>query len=275
VNNGNTPRQIYVREARRIVGRKVFTENESMLGKGLKRAPVQSDSIGITDWFMDSHACTPAVAGTSLKEGTMLLNHLTWPGQISYQCLLPKEMENLLVPVCLSSSHVGWGAVRLEPTWMSIGEAAAFAALQAVKEGKTLDAINTDMLIRLLAKKGVMISFFNDVNVASDTPWLSAAQYFGTQGFFGSYAVKAKEPLKKPLADVWAKAFLQRDDPNRVAKASLEAEAMAGPAITVNEFMDLLPGKRTEAEKILEHLKIAPENLLTRGDACRLLFELQ
>jgi len=103
-DNGHRPYEIYVREARRIVGRYVFTQHDGSLPADIERAPVHPDSVGINEWYFDSHACTKRRVRGSLDEGKHMLHENTFPGQVPYRSLLPKGLDNLLVPVCLSST---------------------------------------------------------------------------------------------------------------------------------------------------------------------------
>jgi len=221
-DNHHLPYEIYVREARRLVGRYVFREQDNVIAEGIARTPIHPDSVAITDWPMDSVACLPRKApGGSNLDGVFFLAEESRPAQVPYRCLLPKELDNLLVPVALSASHVGWGAIRLEPVWMQAGESAGFAAALAVKNNTTPAALDPDLLIRTLVKNHVMVSFFNDVDVTSDDPRVVAAQYFGTKGFFHDYNARLNEPLKLATAKVWADATLS---PTARARAVAEAE---------------------------------------------------
>ena len=102
-DNGHRPYEMYIREARRITGRTILTQHDAMLAPGLGRAPVHSDSIATTEWYMDSHACTAARVPGSMEEGKAMLHHETFPGQLPWRSLLPQGVDNLLVPVCLSA----------------------------------------------------------------------------------------------------------------------------------------------------------------------------
>jgi len=113
-----------VRESRRITGHYLFTQHDAILADGLDRAPVHADSIGVTEWYLDTHACTPPRIPGALQEGKMMLDVETFPGQVPYRAILPQGLDNLFVPVCLSSTHVAWGTIRLEPTWMNLCESA-------------------------------------------------------------------------------------------------------------------------------------------------------
>lgn len=206
-DNGHRPHEFYVREARRITGRYVFTQHDATLASGLERAPVHADSIGVTEWYLDTHACTPRRIEGALEEGKMMLDVETFPGQVPYRAILPQGVDNLLVPVCLSSTHVAWGTIRLEPTWMNVCESAGYAAALAVQNQIAPAQLDSELLSRKLASSHVMLSFFNDVDVASDDPRVAAAQYFGTKGFFADYNAHALRPLTEAVSSVWLDGF--------------------------------------------------------------------
>ena len=233
-DNANLPYEMYIREARRIVGRSIFTEHDNRLAEGLERTPVHADSIAFTDWSMDSHDCTTDRRPGFAYDGKLILTEETRPAQIPYRCLLPQGVENLLVPVCLSATHVAWGAVRLEPVWMQTGEAAGFAAALAVK-GKTTPAkLDPDLLLRTLVTKNLFVTFFNDLEAAANHPAMPAAQYFGTKGFFASYDAKLAEPLTEAVRSVWLDGFMRLQqgtlDAAKLATAVHVAESKKSPA---------------------------------------------
>ncbi len=194
-DHDHIPYEMYVREARRLVGRHVFTEQDNSLAPGLARTPIMPDSIAITDWYMDSHSCTKDSRPGYHYDGKLILTEESRPAQIPYRALLPKEVDNLLVPVCLSATHVGWGAVRLEPVWMSTGEAAGFAAGLAKREKTTPGKLDADLLVRTLVEHRQLVSFFNDLKVDGPEDWIPAVEYFGTKGFFASYDAHADQAL--------------------------------------------------------------------------------
>jgi hypothetical protein len=268
IDNNHIPYEIYVREARRLVGRAVFTEHDNLVPEGLARTPVHADSIAITDWPVDSVACLPRSVGKSHMDGVFFLSEICRPAQVPFRCLLPKETDNLLVPVALSASHVGWGSIRLEPVWMQTGEAAGFAAALAVKGGTAPAEIDPDLLIRTLVKNRFAVSFFNDADSATAAQW-PALQYLGTQGFFASYDADPAGLLTRPVAEVWADAFTRIRhagyNPAATAAAVHAAESRkdAG-AVSFAEFLTLLKHAHTSAN----------DTGLTRGEACRLMFKL-
>ena len=132
-DNGNWPHQIYVREARRMIGAFVMTENEL-----LKKRPTP-DSVGMGSYTIDSHNVQRYITpeGNVQNEGDIGVP-TRGPYQIAYGSLVPKkgQCENLLAPVCVSSSHIAFGSIRMEPVFMILGQSAATAAVLAI-EGRT------------------------------------------------------------------------------------------------------------------------------------------
>lgn len=205
-DNHHLPYEIYVREGRRLVGRYVFTEQDNQIAPGSARTPVHPDSVAITDWPLDSVACLDRTISNSSRDGIFFLSELSRPAQVPFRCLLPQDVDNLLVPVALSSSHVGWGALRLEPVWMQTGEAAGFAVALAKKQGVAPSQINPEELVRTLVENHHMVSFFNDVDVAEATPWIPAIQFLGTLGFFSDYDARPHDPLAGD-AEAWSELW--------------------------------------------------------------------
>ncbi len=232
-DNGHRPYEMYIREARRITGRTIFTQHDAMLAPGLGRAPVHSDSIATTEWYMDSHACTIVRVLGSMEEGKAMLHQETFPGQLPWRSLLPQGVDNLLVPVCLSATHVAWGTVRLEPVFMQVGESAGLAAALAVRGKTSPTQLSADRLVRELCIRRSMVSFFNDVNVDDLAEWVPAVQYFGTKGFFADYNARPAEPLSEAVRDAWQGGFdqLQKGtlDPMKLAATVHAAQSKDSP----------------------------------------------
>lgn len=132
-DNGNWPHQIYVREARRMIGSYVMTEHE------LLKRRATPEPVGMGSYGIDSHNIQRYITpeGYVQNEGDIGVS-TKGPYQIAYGSLIPKkgEAENLLVPVAVSSSHIAYGSIRMEPVFMILGQSAATAAVLAI-EGKT------------------------------------------------------------------------------------------------------------------------------------------
>lgn len=130
-DNGNWPHQLYIREARRMIGDFVMTEADA-LGKTVVPKP-----IGMGSYTLDSHNIQRYVTedGYVQNEGDIGV-HPDKPYSIAYGSILPKESEcnNLLVPVCVSSSHIAYGSIRMEPVFMILGQSAATAAVLSIEK---------------------------------------------------------------------------------------------------------------------------------------------
>lgn len=140
-SNHWTP-QLYVREARRMIGAYVMTQANCQ-GK-----EIVQDGIGMAAHTMDSHNTQRLVINGMVKnEGDVQIGGFG-PYPISYRSLIPKkeECKNLLVPVCLSASHIAYGSIRMEPVFMVLGQSAAVAAAMAINETKAVQDINIPAL---------------------------------------------------------------------------------------------------------------------------------
>ena len=153
--NENWPHQIYVRESRRLVGEYVMTEHDCLAERD---AP---DSVGMGSYAMDSHHVQRYVTehGTVQNEGDIGVRPKR-PYRIAYGSLVPKKAEcrNLLVPVCLSSSHIAYGSIRMEPVFMILGQSAATAAVMAIDGDIAVQDVDYQQLReRLLSDKQVLV----------------------------------------------------------------------------------------------------------------------
>lgn len=154
VEGGGWQDQLYVREARRMVGAYVMTQHNC---QGRERV---EDAVGLAAYTMDSHNTQRYVNadGFVRNEGNVEVGGFP-PYPISYRALTPKrgECENLLVPVCLSASHIAYGSIRMEPVFMVLGQSAATAAAQAIDAREAVQDINYPKLqARLQADQQVL-----------------------------------------------------------------------------------------------------------------------
>jgi hypothetical protein len=153
-DNGNWPHQLYIREARRMIGNYVTTENE-VLGKINVKDPV-----GMGSYTMDSHNIQRYVTGEGYvqNEGDVGV-HPGKPYKISYGSIIPKKEEctNLLVPVCVSSSHIAFGSIRMEPVFMILGQSAATAACMAIDRKEAVQDIDYSLLKEKLLSKNQIL----------------------------------------------------------------------------------------------------------------------
>ncbi|QOV89644.1 FAD-dependent oxidoreductase [Humisphaera borealis] len=156
VDNGGWSHQIYVREARRMIGSYVMTENEL-----LKRRPTP-DSVGMGSYTIDSHNIQRYVTpeGHVQNEGDIGVG-LKGPYEIAYGALVPKkgQANNLFVPVCVSSSHIAFGSIRMEPVFMILGESSATAAAMAIDADIAVQDVPYAKLREKLLKDGQVLEY--------------------------------------------------------------------------------------------------------------------
>lgn len=153
VETGGWPHELYVREARRMISTYVMTEH-NCLGKR-----VASDSVGLASYPMDSHHTSRVVIDGTVKAEGNVEQHVPEPYPISYRSIVPKaeECENLLVGVCVSSSHIAFGSIRMEPVFMILGQAAATAAALAIDAAVPVQQVNYFALRERLKKDGQIL----------------------------------------------------------------------------------------------------------------------
>lgn len=226
-DTGNWSPALYVREGRRLVGEYIFTEKDTQPAPGSVRAPVQRDSIAIGDYSISSHGTSSPSFGVTIGQ----IGKPIRPYQIPYGVLLPRNVDGLLVPVAVSSSHVGFSALRMEPCWTNLGQAAGIAAALAVKQYKSPRDIPVPALQERLWDLGAMTVYITDLTppvkipkpswdppgsfTAALHPWpinspsFKASQYFGTRGLFQDLIDPNTAPEKKRSGTTgqWATAY--------------------------------------------------------------------
>src|SRR6187431_2493859 len=153
-DNGNWSHQLYIREARRMTGSYVMTENDLLK----KRAT--PDSVGMGSYGIDSHNIQRYITpeGFVQNEGDIGVG-TKGPYEIAYESLVPKkgQADNLLVPVCVSSSHIAFGSIRMEPVFMILGQSAATAAVMAMDSGIAVQDVPYEVLKKRLLEDGQVL----------------------------------------------------------------------------------------------------------------------
>lgn len=155
VQTANWPHQLYVREARRMISDVVVNERHA------RHILHEEDPVGLASYQIDSHNCRRIVIdGRAVNEGDVQVAP-AGPFPISYRSIIPKadECTNLVVPVCLSASHVAYGSIRMEPVFMVLGQSAATAAALALQSGTTLQELDYTKLRQRLLEDGQVLQW--------------------------------------------------------------------------------------------------------------------
>jgi len=156
-DSGHFPFQLYVREGRRLAGEYTLTEHD-ITGKG-QEPKHHADSIAIGEFPIDSFpARKRQPLDTLVLEGYLgMLDYITRPYEIPYRIMLPKKVDGLIVPVAASTTHVAFSSIRMEPTWMALGQAAGAAAHLAIQNHVEPRQVPVAELQSALEKQGQVL----------------------------------------------------------------------------------------------------------------------
>lgn len=172
VDNGNWPYQLYIREGRRMRGEYIMRQQDAW------ENPTKEDAVAIGSYFLDCHFVSSVVTkhGFHMEEGAFEYTPYR-PYEIAYRSITPKKNEcvNLLVPVCMSATHVICASLRMEPIYMMLGQVAGDAAAMAIKGGIPVQDIDVKALQKTLRAQKQIIHFKTPIGM-----YLEAGMFDGT-----------------------------------------------------------------------------------------------
>lgn len=190
ISHNHVPEQLYVREARRMQGLHIYSQQDTAPAFNDVRSVLHEDAIAVGDY---SHNCH-GTAHTGPLFGGMHTGEFyakTDPYQIPYGVLIPKKVDNVIVPVACSSTHVGFCALRLEPIWISLGQASGLAATMAINDLVPVQYVEIEPLQRRLHQQGSATIYVGDVPPSHAD--FQAVQWWGQLGGFHELQPMAKE----------------------------------------------------------------------------------
>ncbi|MCH4824151.1 FAD-dependent oxidoreductase [Gramella lutea] len=206
VDNENFPRQVYVREGRRMKGQYFYTGKDVKPTGKNRRPPVHEESISAGHYSIDSHGVRKREPNRVHLDG--FLSDHTEPFTIPYGVMVPKEVDNLLAPVPVSGSHLGFSTLRMEPTWMALGHAAGIAAATAIETSENVSDINIERLQLKLLRQGAVLMYFEDID--REHPAFFGFQLLGLKGIYdGWYAKPDKKVSRHKLREAIDKLGLK------------------------------------------------------------------
>lgn len=228
-SNNHMPRQVYVRQGRRILGDYVLTEHDADLDPALKRTRVQPSSIGVIEWAFDPHAhhrYDPA--HPDVREGYIFVDHE--PFQVPYGVLVPRRIDGLLVPVACSCSHVAYNALRMEPVFVALGEVCGIAAHLAIRRGVQIRHVPVGELQALLVERRGVITYYDDLPFTD--PAFSAFQWLGARGLNVGYQADKDAKLTRAEAAERLDRILKTHGPVSPDAAQKAREAVSDTTLT-------------------------------------------
>lgn len=251
-DNNHFPPWLYVREGRRMVGEYIFTQHDGSPEKGSVRAPAHETAISVGDYNFNSHGSHLDSEGHKVG---MLKGKPTVPYQVPYGVILPEKTDNLLVPVAVSASRIGFSTIRMEPTWTALGEAAGMSAVISLNHDEIPRDIDIVQLQTKLHEAGAITFYVSDVPPGSR--YFKAVQFLGNRGFFQHLYPDTLNPYTKEPGGAFAFT-----DVNTQKKLTEELKS---------EWIGLV-GKKFGEEMKEKAIEIA-ENSRTRGEFIISLYE--
>lgn len=205
VNNGHWTPQLYIRESRRMVGEYVATQADC------EGRVIVTDGIGMAAYTMDSHNCQRIVINKNgvdmvKNEGNVEIGGgLPYP--ISYRSITPKREQctNLLVPVCMSASHIAYGSIRMEPVFMVLGQSAAIAVALALEDGGCdIQNVDSKDINAIIDENPYLDGSQPDILIDDNTPSVKADDKWVAKGR-GGYGLSFYE--LDPVAEYQSVSF--------------------------------------------------------------------
>jgi hypothetical protein len=201
-DNDNFPRQVYVREGRRMKGQYFFTAQDALSKDVGGRAAIHPTSVTASHYYIDSHAVLKRESDRISLDG--FLSYQADPYTVPYECMVPPNVKNLLAPVPVSGSHLGFSTLRMEPCWMALGQAAGIAASLAIANKEAVQDISVLELQQQLLNQDAVLVFFKDVKASH--PQFKALQYFALKGIISGWEAKLDEKITKTDVEKWEAA---------------------------------------------------------------------
>jgi hypothetical protein len=209
-DNDNFPRQVYVREGRRVEGEHVFTAHDARPTSEDGRPPLYPTSVTASHYPIDSHAVRKREPGRVNLEG-FLSDVRSEPYTVPYEVIVPREVDGLLTPVAVSGTHLGFSTIRMEPCWMALGEAAGTAAAIALDRERPVRSVSrADLQLELIAAGAVLV-YFEDLSPGDR--YYDAAQFLGVRGFLPEWDARLEDPIDEESVENWYEWAGLRDRP--------------------------------------------------------------
>ena len=198
-DNGNFPRQVYVREGRRILGEYLFTAHDALSMRG---KPEHMTSITASHYALDSHAVRKRELDRIHLDG--FFSYRTKPYSIPYGVIVPRKIDGILTPVPVSGTHIGFSTLRMEPCWMALGQAAGVAACVSIDDGVELRDVDIVKVQQHLIKQGAVLIYFKDAKPGDKH--YEALQFLALRGLYGldEWQARLEDPVNAEVALKWS-----------------------------------------------------------------------
>nr|WP_082855834.1 FAD-dependent oxidoreductase [Mucilaginibacter sp. L294] len=200
-DNGHFPRQVYIREGRRFEAMYFFTARDATPVSPGKRPPVHPSSVTASHYALDSHAVRKRESGKIHLDG--FISYPTAVYTVPLGVMVPKQVDNLILPVPVSGSHVGFSTIRMEPCWMALGQAAGVAASLAIDDHVRIRDVKNEQLQNILIDQKATLMYYKDIDPSS--PDFKMVQLMGLKGYLPDWEAHLEAVVDQPQLDIWNK----------------------------------------------------------------------
>ena len=198
-DNNSFPRQVYVREGRRFECMSFFTAHDALATEPGKRPPLYSSSITASHYALDSHAVRKREDGKTCLDG--FLSYKSNVYTVPFGVMVPKQIDNLLLPVPVSGSHIGFSTLRMEPCWMALGQAAGVASSLSIDNNSKIKDVDLDILQDILVDQKATLIFYKDIRPEDEN--FEMVQFMGLRGYLPEWNAELSKTIDNDCLIRW------------------------------------------------------------------------
>ncbi len=200
-DNNYFPRQVYVREGRRFEGVNFFTANDAIGVTPGQRPPIYLSSITASHYALDSHGVRKREKDNPCLDG--FISYESDVYTVPFGVMVPKTIDNLLLPVPVSGSHVGFSTLRMEPCWMALGQAAGVASSLTIDGHLKIKNIDLEQLQDVLLDQKATLIYYKDIS--TESPDFKIVQYMGLRGYLPDWTANLANVVDEETLKLWNK----------------------------------------------------------------------
>jgi hypothetical protein len=198
-NNNGFPRQVYVREGRRFECLSFFTAHDALPTESGKRPCMYSSSVTASHYALDSHAVRKRDESKTCLDG--FISYKSSVYTVPFGVMVPKQIDNLLLPVPVSGSHIGFSTLRMEPCWMALGQAAGVASSLAIDTNSKIKNVDIDRMQEILVEQKATLIFYKDIR--PEDPNFEMVQFMGVRGYLPEWNAELSKTIDNECLLRW------------------------------------------------------------------------
>ena len=198
-DNNGFPRQVYVREGRRFECITFFTANDALPTEPGKRPPLFSSSVTASHYALDSHATRKREEGKTCLDGFVSYKSAVYT--VPFEVMVPAQIDNLLLPVPVSGSHIGFSTLRMEPCWMALGQAAGIASSLSIEANSKIKDVNIARMQEILVDQKATLIFYKDIRPTDEN--FELVQFMGIRGYLPEWNAELSKTIDNDCLIRW------------------------------------------------------------------------